>query len=125
MNKLYWIAITAGSVLLTLSQTTASAQSCFTFTDDYGVYLSVSGDGTNIYTSVLVDGQGTMNITGGNGCGSINYGSAQHIPQAVWIRRVPELLCDGAEQSGHGIRPDRQYNVHIHLERFSLLYLRR
>ena len=59
------------------------AQSCFTYTDNYAVYTDVSSDATNIYTSVLVDGSGTMDITGGEGCSSINYGSAVHTPMAL------------------------------------------
>ncbi len=67
------------------SQCRLAAQSCFSFNDDYAAYESVSYDGTNIYTSVTVDGQGQMTLNSGNGCGSINWGSAQHTPMALNI----------------------------------------
>jgi YD repeat-containing protein len=106
MSKLHWIAFTVGSVLFTSSQMTASAQGCFTYSDNYGVYLSVSGDQTNIYTSVLVDGQGTMNITGGQGCSGINWGNAQHTPQAVNVIADPNGNHVGGQQSGTNECPD-------------------
>jgi|SRR5215472_7526987 len=106
MKRLIWSSV-LGIGLLAVSQTRVLAQSCFTFTDDYGTYTSISYDGTNIYTSVTVDGSGSMNITGGQGCSGINYSSAQHIPQAVNIIAAPGgSPYVGGEQAGTGECPD-------------------
>ena len=62
--------------------------SCFTFTDDYATSVDETTDGTNIYTSVVVDGNGDMNILNGNGCSGINYSNAVHTPAALNVITV-------------------------------------
>jgi hypothetical protein len=74
-----------------------SAQSCFTFNDNYAVYVNSSTDGTNTYTSVLIDGEGDMNITGGQGCSSINYSNALHTPIAL------NVITNGSSHVGGGL----------------------
>jgi hypothetical protein len=91
--------------LLTASPLRLQAQSCFTYTDNYGVYTDVSTDGTNIYTSVLIDGSGQMNLTGGQGCSSINYGNAVHTPIAVNVISNGSSYVGGM-QSGTPECPD-------------------
>jgi hypothetical protein len=104
MKKLIWLCICIG--LLTAPRTSASAQGCFTFSNNYGTYNSIDSDGDNIYTSVTVDGSGSMTITGGQGCSGINYSNAQHIPQALNIIVAPGGSYVGGQQSGPGECPN-------------------
>jgi hypothetical protein len=103
MKNLKWIVICG--VLLALCQNRTSAQGCFTYTTNYATYVSVSGDETNIYTSVLVDGSGSMNITGGNGCSQINYSYIKHFPIAVNVIYGPNNSSVGGEQTGEAQCP--------------------
>lgn len=105
MTRSCWVAVCG--LLLFASQCKLAAQSCFTFSDDYASYTSVSYDGNNIYTQVTVDGAGQMNFTGGNGCGSINYGSFLHTPSAVNVISIPATgQSVGGIQYGEAECPD-------------------
>lgn len=98
--------------LIAASQMRLSAQSRISFSDDYASYNDYSTDDTNIYTSVVVDGQGEMTINGGDGCGSINYGSIVHWPQAVNIISIPgNTTYVGGTLSGSQVCPDCYLSV--------------
>lgn len=98
-TRLSWVMLCV--VFVFTSQLRLAAQSCFTYTNNYATYNSVSYDGNSIYTSVTTDGQGQMNFTGGNGCGSINYGNAQHTPYAVNVISIPGTnTYVGGQQNG-------------------------
>ena len=57
---------------------------CVTFSPDFAVYTSASTDGVNIYTSVTIDGSGSMYInTSIPGCSSLLNVHAIHTPFAV------------------------------------------
>ena len=57
-SLLCWLG--AGVLIVSLSAARARAQSCVTFQADYGVYTDLTSDGTNVYTSVELDGSGQM-----------------------------------------------------------------
>ncbi len=63
-----------GSLMMLLNCATAHGQGCRTVLQpEFSVYNSASGDGTNIYTSVTM--QGYANVSPGPGC---NMNSATH-----------------------------------------------
>lgn len=89
------------------SQMRLAAQSCISFIPNYASYNNISTDGTNIYTSVVVDGSGEMIFNGGNGCGSINYGTIVHWPAALNVISIPgSSTYVGGILSGSQVCPD-------------------
>lgn len=66
----------------------ALAQNCITYQPDYAVYASESTDGTNIYTSVVLDGSGTMTVNQAY-CGGLTFPNAVHTPMALNILTPP------------------------------------
>lgn len=56
---------------------------CFTYSDNYATYTSVSmsADGSTIYATTEVSGSGSMTFL--NQCSGINYGSIHHTPMAI------------------------------------------
>jgi len=62
----------------------ALGQSCITYQPDFSVYTDETTDGTNIYTSVLIDGSGTMTYNASlPGCAGIDIGIAAHTPSVT------------------------------------------
>lgn len=64
MRSKLWLLSVAALIFL-LSAMKASAQGCITFQPDFSAYTDESTDGTNIYTSVTIDGTGDMIIASG------------------------------------------------------------
>lgn len=86
------------------------AQSCFSYTDDYATYTSESTDGSYIYTSVLVDGSGTMTLNTGSGC-DFNYSNAVHTPIAVNVLVDPSGSPVGGSVAGQPECPNCYLSV--------------
>lgn len=83
MNRRSWKLVIV-TICLGLSAGMLKAQNpCFSYSDSYAGYYEASSDGNYIYTSVTVDGQGSMTLNTGNGCSFINWSSAVHTPIAV------------------------------------------
>jgi hypothetical protein len=103
-----WVAkLALCLLLLAVLQLKLTAQSCISFSDDYASYYDYSTDGTNIYTSVVVDGQGEMNISNGNGCSMIDYGSIVHWPQGLNVISIPGTSTYvGGVLNGSQVCPD-------------------
>ncbi len=73
---------------------------CVTFSPDFAVYTSASTDGVNIYTSVTIDGSGSMYInTSIPGCSSLLNVHAIHTPFAVNVIAA----TDGSTSVGGGL----------------------
>lgn len=91
----FWICVFA----LIVSAGQVGAQ-CITFSPDYAVYASASTNGVNIYTSVTIDGSGSMYInTNLPGCSSLLNVHAIHTPFAVNVIAA----SDGSTYVGGGL----------------------
>ena len=95
-SALLWFV--AGVFMLSLSAGRAAAQNCVTYDPDYSVYADASTDGTSLYTSVEIEGSGTMTILDNYGCSSLNLNEVTHTPSADnaiggvggWLSGTPE-----------------------------------
>ena len=81
------IHLITGILMCSLWAVTTDAQCQFSYSPNYGVYTSESTDGTNLYASVLTDGNSSMSVVGGCPDGVRNamiqaINSASHTPNS-------------------------------------------